>query len=161
MSKVLFLISPTLNSFADKRKGTTGNKIDCASKHFSNSFVSNLQIGTVAAGAGLIGRSVVKSNISKAFAEAKALGANTASLPLADLMASKGNYFKKAKEIFKAVPTPVKVIAGALIGLSLLVRTYKKGTIEQKYIDRAQFVDHTFSLDGEGSKSKASAPLKK
>lgn len=50
-------------------------------------------------------------------------------------------------ECVKKAPTPVKVITGTLAGLSLLVRTYKKGTIEQKYIDRAQFVDHTFTPD--------------
>ena len=50
-------------------------------------------------------------------------------------------------ECVRNAPTPVKVITGALAGISLLYRTYKKGTIEQKYIDRAQFVDHTFTPD--------------
>lgn len=158
MSKVLFVISPTLNAFADKRKGTSGNKIDCAFQHYKNSTVSNLQIGTVAAGAGAVGYSFVKSAISKASKVAQAAGAATASIPLADLMASKGNYMAKAKTIFKAIPTPVKVIAGALIGLSLLVRTYKKGTIEQKYLDRAQFVDNTFKKTNDES---GSTPIKK
>lgn len=165
MSKVLFFISPSLNAFADRRKGTSGNKIDCAFQHYKNSTVSNLQIAAVAGTAGLIGKAVVKSNIVSSIKKAKAAGATTVSVPLADLMGSKGNYFKKAKEIYKAVPKPVKAIAGALIALSLLVRTYKKGKIEQKYLDRAQFVDHTFTLDGEGPKAasslkKASAPLK-
>lgn len=164
MSKVLFLISPTLNSFADKRKGTSGNKIDCAFQHYKNSTISNWQIAATAGAAGLIGKAAISRDIAsftkKAAASAGTNGtAKALKHPLQDLMASKGHYFKKAKEIYKATPTPVKVIAGALIGLSLLVRTYKKGKIEQKYLDRAQFVDHTFTLDGEGK--KAAAPLKK
>lgn len=157
MSKVLFLISPSMNAMVDRRKGTTGNKIDCASKHLANSIRSNAEIAVVAGAAGLIGKSAVKSAINKASKAAKAAGATTASIPLADLMGSKGNYFKKAKEIYKAMPKSVKMIAGALIGLSLLVRTYKKGKIEQKYEDRAQFVDNTFKPEGE----KASQALKK
>ena len=47
MSKVLFVVSPTLNSFVDPKKGTTGNKIDCAMKHFANSTVSNATIATL------------------------------------------------------------------------------------------------------------------
>ena len=164
MSKVLFLISPTLNSFADKRKGTSGNKIDCAFQHYKNSTISNWQIAATAGVAGLIGKAAINRDIAsftKKAAAAAAGNGNAKALkhPLQDLMASKGHYFKKAKEIYKATPKPVKVIAGALIGLSLLVRTYKKGKIEQKYLDRAQFVDHTFTLDGEGK--KAAAPLKK
>ncbi len=159
MSKVLFLISPTLNSFVDNRKGTTGNKIDCAMHHFSNSMVSNAQIAATAGVAGLIGHAAIKKDIAS-FAKKAAEGAEVMKHPLEDLMASKGNYLKKAKEIFKAVPRPVKYVAGALIGLSLLVRTYNKGKIEQKYLDRAQFVDHTFTLDGEGPKA-ASTTIKK
>jgi hypothetical protein len=51
-------------------------------------------------------------------------------------------------------------VAGALIGLSLLVRTYNKGKIEQKYLDRAQFVDHTFNLDDEGNQAPKPVKLK-
>lgn len=168
MSKVLFLISPSLNAFADKRKGTSGNKIDCAFQHYKNSTVSNLQIAAVTGAAGAIGLASIKSDIAaftkKALADAKAAQAagkeavQIAKHPLADLMSSPGGLLKKTKEVYKAVPKPIKIIAGALIALSLLVRTYKKGTIEQKYLDRAQFVDHTYSLDGEGT--KASSPLK-
>ena len=158
MSKILFLVSPTLNSFFDPRKGTTGNKIDCAMHHYTNSVVSNAEIAAVGTVAGLIGKSALKKQM-----------VNNAALT--ELMASKGNLVKKAVEIYKAVPTPVKAIAGALIALSLLVRTYNKGKIEQKYLDRAQFVDHTFHLDGEGPKGtvaaskvaqpKAATPVKK
>ena len=125
MSKVLFLVSPALNSFADKRKGTTGNKIDCAMHHFANAVVSDVQIGAVAGVAALAGRAVMKK-------QGQVLSGTT---------------MQKIKQIYKAVPKPIKIAAGALIGLSLLVRNYKKGKIEQKYLDRAQFVDHTFTLD--------------
>ena len=134
MSKVLFLVSPTLNSFVDKKKGTTGNKIDCALKHFSNAVVSDVQIAAVAGAAGLIG----KANLNKA--------------GLAQQFAQ-GGFVNKAKAIYKAVPKPVKAVALGLIGLSLLVRNYNKGKIEQKYLDRAQFVDNTFTLDGENKKA--------
>lgn len=147
MSKILFLVSPTLNSFADPRKGTTGNKIDCAMKHFANSAVSNAEIALVGGTAAMIGKGVVNSQMAR----------NEA---LSTLMNSKGNYLKKAAEIFKAIPTPVKAVAGALIGLSLLVRTYNKGKIEQKYLDRAQFVDHTFNLDDEGNQAPKPVKLK-
>ncbi len=158
MSKVLFVISPSLNALTDRRKGTTGNKIDCASKHMGNSIRSNAEIALVACAAGLIGKSVLNSNIKDAFNKARAMGAVTApNIPLVTLMGSKGKYFQKAKEIIKAVPTPVKWVAGALIGLSLLVRTYKKGKIEQKYEDRAQFVDNTFKPEGKN----AAQPVKK
>ena len=130
MSKVLFLVSPTLNSFVDRRKGTTGNKIDCAFQHFKNSTVSNVQIGAVAGATALIGRGVFNSAVKKA-------------PELAKQLEGKGILTKIAKYI-NAAPKPVKIAAGALIGLSLLVRTYNKGKIEQKYLDRAQFVDHTF-----------------
>lgn len=133
MSKVLFLVSPTLNSFVDKQKGTTGNKIDCALKHFSNAAVSDLQIAAVAGTAGLIAR----ANLNKA--------------GLADQFV-KGGVVNKAKTLYKAMPKPVKVIALGLIGLSLLVRNYNKGKIEQKYLDRAQFVDNTFTVDKLDSK---------
>ena len=150
MSKILFLVSPTLNSFADPRKGTTGNKIDCATHHFGNAMVSNAEIAAVAGVAGFIGKSRLNGQLAN----------NPA---LKELMSSKGHFFKKVAEIYKAVPTPVKAIAGALIGLSLLVRSYNTGKIEQKYLDRAQFVDHTFHLDGEGPKQvkTAAAPIKK
>lgn len=149
MSKVLFLVSPSLNSFADRRKGTTGNKIDCAFHHFKNSAVSNIQIGAVAGATALVGRSVFNSAVKK-------------SPELAKQLVGKGVVTKFFKYI-SAAPKPVKIAAGILAGLSLLTRTYNKGKIEQKYLDRAQFVDHTFNLDGEGVKqqSKASAPLKK
>lgn len=148
MSKVLFLISPTLNSFADRRKGTTGNKIDCAFQHFKNSTVSNIQIGAVAGATALIGRGVFNTAVKK-------------SPELASQLAGKGVVTKFFKYL-SAAPKPVKIAAGVLAGLSLLTRTYNKGKIEQKYLDRAQFVDHTFNLDGEGAKAaKASAPLKK
>ena len=140
MSKVLFLVSPTLNSFVDRRKGTTGNKIDCAFQHFKNSTVSNVQIGAVAGATALIGRGVFNSAVKKA-------------PELAKQLEGKGILTKIAKYI-NAAPKPVKIAAGALIGLSLLVRTYNKGKIEQKYLDRAQFVDHTFTLDGEGPKAE-------
>lgn len=139
MSKVLFLVSPTLNSFVDRKKGTTGNKIDCAMKHFANAVVSDVQIGAVAGAATLIGRAAAKK-------------ANPAALEGL-------SFFGKAKTIFKAIPTPVKIIAGALIGLSYIVRNYKKGKIEQKYLDRAQFVDNTFVIDKKETKS--AAPIKK
>lgn len=144
MSKILFLVSPTVNSFFDPRKGTTGNKIDCAMHHYTNSIVSNAEIAAVGTVAGLIGKSALKNKMATDVA-------------LKELMSSKGNWFKKAGELYKAVPTPVKVVAGALMGLSLLVRTYNKGKIEQKYLDRAQFVDHTFNLDGEGAKGTPAA----
>ncbi len=147
MSKVLFLVSPTLNSFADPRKGTTGNKIDCAMKHFANSAVSNAEIAVVGGAAAMIGKYAINSKMLK----------NEA---LSALMKSKGNYLKKAVEIYKAIPAPVKAVAGALIGLSLLVRTYNKGKIEQKYLDRAQFVDHTFNLDDEGNQAPKPVKLK-
>lgn len=149
MSKVLFLISPTLNAFADRRKGTTGNKIDCAFQHYKNSTVSNIQIGAVAGATALIGRSVFNSAVKKA-------------PELAAQLQGKGVVTKFFKYL-SAAPKPVKIAAAVLTGLSLLTRTYNKGKIEQKYLDRAQFVDHTFNLDGEGTKTaaKASAPLKK
>ena len=140
MSKVLFLVSPTLNSFVDRRKGTTGNKIDCAFQHFKNSTISNVQIGAVAGATALIGRGVFNAAVKKA-------------PELATQLEGKGVLTKLAKYI-NAAPKPVKIAAGALIGLSLLVRTYNKGKIEQKYLDRAQFVDHTFTLDGEGIKAQ-------
>lgn len=152
MSKILFLVSPTLNSFVDPRKGTTGNKIDCATHHFSNAMVSNAEIATVAGIAGFIGKSKLNAQLAN-------------NQTLKELMSSKGHYFKKIGEIYKAIPAPVKAIAGALIGLSLIVRSYNTGKIEQKYLDRAQFVDHTFNLDGEGPKTAkpkmAAAPIKK
>ena len=58
-------------------------------------------------------------------------------------------FMKKAWTLINAAPKPVKIIAGALAGLSILYRTYKAGVIEQKYIDRAQFVDNTFKPDAE------------
>ena len=134
MSKVLFLVSPTLNSFVDKKKGTTGNRIDCAMKHFSNAVVSDVQIASVAGTAGLI----AKANLNKA--------------GLAQQFA-RGGFINKVKTLYKAMPKPVKLIAAGLIGLSLLVRNYNKGKIEQKYLDRAQFVDNTFTLDGENKKA--------
>lgn len=151
MSKVLFLVSPTLNSFVDRRKGTSGNKIDCAFQHFKNGMTSNIQMGVVAGATALAGRSVINSAIKK-------------TPELAKQLEGKGILTKVAKYINSA-PKAVKIAAGALIGLSLLVRSYNTGKIEQKYLDRAQFVDHTFTLDGEGSKaaaklSNASAPLK-
>ncbi len=147
MSKVLFLVSPTLNSFVDRRKGTTGNKIDCAMQHFKNSAISNVQIGAVAGATALIGKGVFQSAVKKYPA-------------LAIQLEGKGILTKLAKYI-SAAPKPVKVAAGALIGLSLLVRTYNKGKIEQKYLDRAQFVDHTFTLDGEGAKAQKLADTTK
>ena len=134
MSKVLFLVSPTLNSFVDKKKGTPGNRIDCAMKHFSNAVVSDVQIAAVAGTAGLI----AKANLNKA--------------GLAQQFAQ-GGFINKVKTLYKAMPKPVKLVAAGLIGLSLLVRNYKKGKIEQKYLDRAQFVDNTFTLDGENKKA--------
>ena len=152
MSKILFLVSPTLNSFVDPRKGTTGNKIDCATHHFANAMVSNTEIAATAALAGFIGKSKLNSQLAN----------NPA---LKELMSAKGHIFKKISAIYKAVPAPVKAVAGALIGLSLLVRSYNTGKIEQKYLDRAQFVDHTFNLDGEGVKATkmktAASPIKK
>lgn len=130
MSKVLFLISPTLNSFVDPKKGTSGNKIDCAFKHFGNAAKYNTGIAATAGVAGLVGLTKLKA--TKA--------------PIA------GTFGKKLAQIYKAIPTPVKVAAGAIIATMLMVKNYNKGRIEQKYIDRAQFVDHTFSLDGEGVK---------
>lgn len=131
MSKVLFFVSPTLNALADRRKGTAGNKIDCAFQHYKNSTISNLQIGACVGAAALAGRGAAMKSI----AEAVSNGAKQPGL------------LKTFIECVKKAPTPVKVVTGALAGLSLLVRTYKKGTIEQKYIDRAQFVDHTFTPD--------------
>ena len=125
MSKVLFLVSPTLNSFVDKRKGTTGNKIDCATKHFANSMISNVTVAGLAGATALAGRAALGKS------------ANLANM----------GFLKKAWTLIKAAPTPVKVVAGALAGLSILYRTYKAGVIEQKYIDRAQFVDNTFKPD--------------
>ncbi len=136
MSKVLFLVSPTLNSFVDRRKGTTGNKIDCAFQHFKNSTVSNVQIGALAGVTALIGRAAMQK-APEAAAQ----------------LQNKGILTKLVKYI-NAAPKPVKIVTGALAGLSLLVRTYNKGKIEQKYLDRAQFVDHTFTLDGEGIKAQ-------
>lgn len=136
MSKVLFLISPSLNALADRQKGTAGNKIDCAFQHYTNSTRSNIEIGATLGLASLFGRS----------AAIKALNAaGTTAGPL-----------KTFFESLKKAPAPVKYVAGALVALSLLVRTYKKGTIEQKYIDRAQFVDNTFKLE-----ANAAAPIAK
>ena len=73
MSKVLFLVSPTLNSFVDRRKGTTGNKIDCAFQHFKNSTISNVQIGAVAGATALVGKTVFDSAVKKAPELAKQL----------------------------------------------------------------------------------------
>lgn len=143
MSKILFLVSPSLNSFADKQKGTTGNKIDCAFQHYKNSTVSNMQIATVAGTTALIGRMFAKK-LPETVAKLEGKG-----------------IISKFVEYFKAAPKPVKAVAYALMGLSLLVRTYNKGTIEQKYIDRAQFVDRTYTLDAPENEKKASAPLKK
>lgn len=125
MSKVLFLVSPTLNAFVDKKKGTTGNKIDCATKHFANSMISNATVAGLAGVTALAGRAALGK------------GANLAGM----------GFMKKAWTLIKAAPKPVKIIAGALAGLSCLYRTYKAGKIEQKYIDRAQFVDNTFKPD--------------
>lgn len=146
MSKVLFLVSPTLNSFADSRKGTTGNKIDCASKHFANGFVTHTAAGAAIAGAGLIGRSIVK--------KAAAVNPETAK-QLIEM-----NPVKKAFKYLRAAPKWAKITAAAVTGLMALIYSYKTGKIEQKYLDRAQFVDHTFNLDGEGSKRPASQPVK-
>ncbi len=145
MSKVLFLVSPTLNSFADSRKGTTGNKIDCAMKHAGNAIVTHTIAGAAIAGAGLAGRSVLKAKAAASPEFAK------------ELLAM--NPVKKAFKYLAAAPKALKVAAAAVTGLMALIYTYKAGRIEQKYLDRAQFVDHTFNLDGEGS--KASSALKK
>ena len=131
MSKVLFFVSPTLNALADKRKGTAGNKIDCAFQHYKNSTISNIQIGACIGAAALAGRNAALKSINAAVQ-------NGAKQP---------GFLKTVIECVKKAPTPVKVVTGALAGISLLYRTYKKGTIEQKYIDRAQFVDHTFTPD--------------
>lgn len=131
MSKVLFLVSPTVNALVDKRKGTAGNKIDCAFQHYKNSLISNVEIGACAGTAALFGR----SGAMKAITEAVKNGAKQPG-PL-----------KTFIECVKHAPKPIKIITGALAAASLLVRTYNKGTIEQKYLDRAQFVDHTFTLD--------------
>lgn len=144
MSKVLFVISPTLNSFADSRKGTTGNRIDCAMQHFANSAISNAEIAAVAGTTALIGRSAFNSAVKKAPELAKELE-------------GKG-VVKKFIKYFSSAPKAVKIASAALMGLSLLHRTYKKGTIEQKYIDRAQFVDRTFQ---EEKQPLASAAMKK
>jgi len=135
MSKVLFLVSPTVNALVDRKKGTTGNKIDCAMKHLTNSTISN---ATLCATAGLT-----------ALAGKGALAASKKALS--------GGTLSKFWQCLKAAPKPVKLIAGAIAGISVLYRTYKAGIIEQKYIDRAQFVDHTFTDD---EPRKASAPIK-
>lgn len=130
MSKVLFLVSPTLNSFVDKKKGTTGNKIDCATKHFANSMTSNITVAGLAGVTALAGKAVIGKKMPEVAAKLSQMG-----------------FAQKAYNLIKAAPKPVKVIAGALAGLSVLYRTYKAGVIEQKYIDRAQFVDNTFKPD--------------
>lgn len=136
MSKVLFVVSPTINSFVDPKKGTTGNKIDCAMKHFANSTVSNVTVAALGGATALAGKAALaKAGVSVA-------GMSTV---------------KKIFKYIEAAPKPVKIIAGALAGLSILYRTYKAGIIEQKYIDRAQFVDHTFTED---KPNKASTPIK-
>lgn len=151
MSKVLFVISPTLNSFADSRKGTTGNKIDCAMKHTGNALVTHTIAGAAIAGAGFAGRSILKAQAVKSPEFAKTL--------------LEMNPVKKAFKYLAAAPKAVKIAASAITGVMALLYTYKAGKIEQKYLDRAQFVDHTFSLDGEGARGasslkKATAPLK-
>lgn len=125
MSKVLFVVSPTINALVDPRKGTTGNKIDCATKHLSNATISNATICAAGGLTALAGRAALA--VSKT--------------PLV------GSTFKKVLQCIKAAPSPVKIAAGAVAALSILYRTYKAGIIEQKYIDRAQFVDHTFTDD--------------
>lgn len=125
MSKVLFLVSPTLNSFVDPRKGTTGNKIDCATKHFTNGMRSNIELGALAGVTAFAGKMALRKT------------------DLAAQLANMG-MFKKVATMIKAAPTSVKIVASALGMLSLIHRSYKTGIIEQKYIDRAQFVDNTF-----------------
>ncbi len=146
MSKVLFLVSPTLNSFADPRKGTTGNKIDCASKHFANGFVTHTVAGAAIAGAGLVGRSIVK--------KAAVSNPDTAKKLL------ETGPVKKAFKYLGAAPKWAKVAAAAVTGVMALIYSYRTGKIEQKYLDRAQFVDHTFNLDGEGSRTPAAQKIK-
>ena len=139
MSKVLFLISPTLNSFVDKRKGTTGNKIDCATKHCANAIVTHTGAAAAIAGAGFAGKLVTQNLAKKSSAAAASL--------------EQMGGLKKALTYLQNSPKPVKIIAGAFVGLMALMYSYKAGKIEQKYLDRAQFVDHTFNLDGEGVKN--------
>ena len=143
MSKVLFLVSPTLNSFVDKRKGTMGNRIDCATKHAGNAIVTHTIAGASLAGAAAIGRAVASKTpeLAQSFATM--------------------NPIKKAFKYFAAAPKPVKIAAAAVATVMALLYTYKAGKIEQKYLDRAQFVDHTFNLDGEGIQATKIATDKK
>jgi hypothetical protein len=132
IGKVVFLVSPTLYALGDKQKGTTGNKIDCASQHFKNGFVSNAGLAATVGATALIGAPFYK----------KAAGAT------ANFSTVK-SALKTIADYVKAAPKPVKIAAGALVALNLIVRSYKAGKIEQKYIDRAQFVDNTFKPDSD------------
>lgn len=142
MSKVLFVVSPTLNALVDPRKGTTGNKIDCAAQHFKNGVTSNVMIGTTVGATALIGAAAAK-NAAKASPE------------LATKLANSGA-MKKFFTYLNAAPKGVKIAAAAVTALLVAIRSYKAGTIEQKYIDRAQFVDHTFD-----EKKTAASSIKK
>jgi hypothetical protein len=122
ISKIFYLISPSLHSLTDSKKGTTGNRIDCAWSHFRNGFISDVFIAAAAGVTVLAGKSAAE-------------------------VAEGSGLIKKGWEYIKAAPKSVKIGAAALTGLSLLLRSYKAGKIEQKYIDRASFVDKTFQKE--------------
>jgi len=135
MSKVLFMVSPTINALVDPKKGTTGNKIDCAMQHFKNAAISD----TVICAAGGLTALAGKAALAKTNANLAGMGT-----------------FKKIWNYIKAAPKSVKLAAGGVAALALLYRTYKTGTIEQKYTDRAQFVDNTFT---ENAPRNAKTPI--
>ena len=122
MSKILFLISPTINSFTDKDKGSKANRTACAYSHLKNSVSSNIEIAAAA-------------GITAAVGHYK---------PVLKLETPPKINWKSPKEAaknlikdFKAAPRYLRIAAFAAIALSLINRTYKKIEIEHKYEDRA------------------------
>lgn len=122
MSKVLFFISPTINSFADKNKGSKANKTACAVSHFTNSAKSNAQIITAAGLTALIGHYMPLTKM------AKPNKINWKNLKEAS---------KTILQDFKSAPKAIKIAAFGAMAISLVNRTFKKFEIEHKYLDRA------------------------
>src|SRR5574344_1451006 len=122
MSKILFLISLTINSFYDKDKGSKTNRTACAYSHFTNSLSSNAQILGALGITTAVGHYKPVLNIKR---------------PTKIDFSTIKTTAKQLYEDFKSAPKWLKTIAIGLSAMSLVNRTFKKISIERKYNDRA------------------------
>ena len=127
MSKILFVISPTINSFTDKDKGSKANRINCAYSHLKNSVTSNIQIISAAGIATAIGHFKPVTKLEKP------IPYNLSKLTLENIKETG----KKLFNDFNAAPKYIKIAAITAMSLSLINRTFKKIEIDRKYTNRA------------------------